>query len=847
MKKLIPLALLLLAPAATTAQGAKLEIKPGLVITKSAAVARRTVLLPHADETGRTAAITIRGDGLTVDFGGATLEGTPQSTEPDERKGTGIRVEGRNVTIRNVRVRGYKLGLAAYDAPGLKILDSDFSYNWKQRLASTLEREDLSDWMSFHRNEKDEWLRYGAGIYLRRCDGFEVKGVTIRGGQCGLMLMECNKGLAWNSDFSFLSAIGLGMYQSSDNRIMHNKIDWCVRGYSHGVYNRGQDSAGILIYEQSHRNVFAYNSVTHGGDGFFLWAGQTTMDTGQGGCNDNLLYGNDFSHAPTNGIEATFSRNTFADNLLMECWHGIWGGYSYDTKVLGNVFAYNAEAIAIEHGQNNAIRGNIFYRDAGAIHVWQNEKQDPEWGYPKRRDTRSHGYDVSGNVFAQITMNSGGSGRNSQALTRTDAGAALQLKATSDFSLGPNRYGPIGTLYDIRGPFKEFRFVGGKLDTSLMAGGKAMGDSAFNSLHPVPDWPAARVLGLGAGWDAASEGRATVAGAREGMLPAVMQPSGNLILPYPDGPDGYRKRFVTNWNPLKTPKPIGVGADPAGRALMETPPEALKLAPEPLPTGKDPFLKPGEPRGRGYILVDRWGPYDFRSPLLWPSPAAKPNAASGTLAFEVLGPKGRWTAAKVEGGTLSASSGTVPGFVEFRRPASGAARVKIELKYVGAKTTDYRGIETASGKPVSFGYSQFFVPIDWHVRFYRYDKATQEPRTQPDAFQSLLKGKQLAQMDTNNLDLVPGRIPREVPNDYFATVAEGAFEIEPGDYIIETTTDDGARVFLDGKPLVDEWKYQGPTLYSREVKLGGKHRLRVEHFQIDGYWTLKVNLRPKRP
>ena len=35
------------------------------------------------------------------------------------------------------------------------------------------------------------------------------------------------------------------------------------------------------------------------------------MDTGQGGCNDNLLYGNDFSHAPTNGIEATFSRNAF--------------------------------------------------------------------------------------------------------------------------------------------------------------------------------------------------------------------------------------------------------------------------------------------------------------------------------------------------------------------------------------------------------------------------------------------------------------------------------------------------------------------------------------------------------
>ena len=222
------------------------------------------------------------------------------------------------------------------------------------------------------------------------------------------MLMECNKGLAWNNDFSFLSGIGLGMYLSSDNRIMHNRIDWCVRGYSHGVYNRGQDSAGILVYEQSSRNVFAYNSVTHGGDGFFLWAGQTTMDTGQGGCNDNLVYGNDFSHAPTNGIEATFSRNTFANNLIMECWHGLWGGYSYNTKILDNVFAYNAESISIEHGQNNAISGNIFFREGTAIHVWDTEKIDPDWGYGKHRDVASHDYDVSNNLFTQITQGNSG-------------------------------------------------------------------------------------------------------------------------------------------------------------------------------------------------------------------------------------------------------------------------------------------------------------------------------------------------------------------------------------------------------------------------------------------------------
>ena len=829
MKFLSVIALLGVLPIAAAARGADLELKPGLVITSSVRVARNVYSLPNGDETGKRAAITIRGDNLTVDFAGATIEGTAQTVAPDARHGTGIQVEGRNVTLKNLIVRGYKIGIAAYDSPGIKILSCNLSYNWKQHLASTLAREDESDWMSYHHNEQDEWLRYGAGIYLRRCDGFEVRDVSIKGGQCGLMLMQSSKGLVTNCDFSFLSAIGLGMYRSSDNRIMHNKIDWCVRGYSHGVYNRGQDSAGILIYEQSSRNVFAYNSVTHGGDGFFLWAGQSTMDTGKGGCNDNLLYGNDFSHAPTNGIEATFSRNRFVNNLIMECWHGVWGGYSYDTQILGNVFAYNAESIAVEHGQNNTIRGNLFYREADAIHVWQNERQDPNWGYPKNRDTRSHGYDVANNVFSQITRGQTAS---------SDPGAVVRLKATSDFTLGPNEYGPVGTLYDVRGPLTNFKFAGGALRSNSSRDKPA---SDVGRQDSTAEWQPAQIASLGTAWDAAHEGHSVVAGHHNGLLPPVMLPSGNLILPYPEGEAGYRKRFVTTWNPLGPGGPLSVGPESAGHNLMVTPKEALDAAPKPLPGGKNPFLRPGEFRGRHYILVDEWGPYDFQSPILWPR-----HTSADSVRFEVLGPSGRWRMKSVEGGTLDASAGTVPGFVEFRRSGRSGSRIKIELEYVGAKTTDYRGIDAAPGSRVPFGYTDFSVPIAWDVRFFHWDKSTQDPRTQGAEFRSLLKGKPLAHMETSDLDLVPGRIPREIPNDYFATIAEGDFEIEPGDYVLDITADDGARLYLDGKLLVDEWHYQVPTLYSRDVKLGGKHHLRVEHFQIDGYWTLKVNLRLRR-
>jgi hypothetical protein len=56
---------------------------------------------------------------------------------------------------------------------------------------------------------------------------------------------------------------------------------------------------------------------------------------GQGVCNDTMLVKNDFSFAPTNGIEVTFSRNVIRENRIYECDDGIWGGYSYNTSIAG--------------------------------------------------------------------------------------------------------------------------------------------------------------------------------------------------------------------------------------------------------------------------------------------------------------------------------------------------------------------------------------------------------------------------------------------------------------------------------------------------------------------------------
>jgi len=758
----------------------QIKLTPGRVISHSATVATGVYLLP-TDETLAHPAIEIRGDGVTVDFKHAVLEGTPQTTEPNERKGLGLLIDGKNVTVKNLVVRGYKVGIMARNCPGLKIIDCDLSYNWKQHLGSTLEREDESDWQSYHQNDKDEWLGYGAAIYLRGCDGIEVRGCKAQGGQCGLMMTQCNKGLIWNNDFSFLSGIGIGMYRSSHNRIMHNKIDWCVRGFSYGVYNRGQDSAGILIYEQSNDNVFAYNSVTHGGDGFFLWAGQHTMDTGEGGCNGNLLFGNDFSHAATNGIEATFSKNDFVNNLLLECWHGIWGGYSYETKVAANLFGYNSEAIAWEHGQHNLIAENQFWEDNAGVHIWASPNVDPTWGYAKNRDIRSTNWIIRHNAFNESYE------------------YAIKVGQSSDIAIDEN----------------EFRHDGNSVVQEAQLSGLTMANNKV-----IPGKP--------------------------------LGPASSLNQGKPASVRDYLDRFRgTNWElPLVANREhtnlVMKGAGLSGRYDVT-----------PLPGGHDPFLKRGTLRGWRYILVDEWGPYDFKRPILWPrGPAGdltKPNSQP-TYQFEIIGPPGEWKVVQKEGvESVTPDHGEMkPGtMILVTFPPAPASNVKLTLEYTGQATTDYRGIVTPAGKPVLFGYSKFFAPIDWTIHFYKWTKSTDpsDPHAVPDeaALQEILKGPPLKELHSDRLDFAGGSFDEVTGNDHFITTADGTFTVKPGDYALDLTTDDGARLWLDGQPLImDAWHYQGPTLYSRSVHLGpGEHKIRVEHFQIDGYAALKVNLRPR--
>lgn len=684
---------------------APIELRSGLVITHSARVLPKVYRL--------SAPITLEGDDITVDFRGATLQGRTPDTDPDMAQDTAIIVAGgRNVRIQGARVRGYKVGVLARGTHGLTLIGNDLSDNWKPRLFSLVEHESLVDWLSFHHNDHDEWLRYGAAIYLADVAGGEVRGNTVERGMNGLLLVRSDGLAIRDNDFSFNSGLGIGLYRSSDDTIVHNRLDYNVRGYSHGWYSRGQDSADLLIYEQSCRNIVADNSLTHGGDGAFLWAGQTTMDSGSGGANDNVFSANDVSYATANGIEATFSRNTITGNRAWGSEYGVWGGYSFESRIAGNDFRDNRTGIAIEHGQGNVITANRFAHDSTAIRLWADSIEPSDWGYPKHRDTRSHDYRITENVFVGNRV-------------------ALRARQTGQLAFRGNRWLGVDSLTVLR-------------DTIAFD----VGDNAAT---------------------------------RDTAVPRVAP------------------------------------ADAAAR----------------LPTLSGYPATPLSRRDRSAIIVDDWGPYDWRSPKLWPMPADSTRAVPLRLA--VLGPAegGRWRLVTRRGvAVLSRTSGRIGDTLVVTPASDSLADWNVTLEYRGAATVSPRGIRRAAGQPYRFSYGRFEPPIDWSVRFFSWSDTA-------DVFAQPIDSTHAARLDF--MWYRPPRTLPRLPQERWSLRATSVVDLPPGAYTLRAISDDAVRVWVDGKLVVDAWSPHESRVDEAPIA-GGGHELRVEYYQNDGWVELRVEV-----
>jgi parallel beta-helix repeat protein len=359
-----------------------------------------------------------RSDGkrIVVDLGGARLIGGIGA--PESLTGAGIVVTGKNVTLRNGSIQGYKVAIRAQDCDGLILEDLDTSDNYAQVLRSKPWGEEPSDWLFPQSNDAGEWIaQHGAGIAVRDARDVVVRRVKNQRTQNGIVLDRVTNSQIYDNDCSFLSGWGIALWRSSGNTICRNSVDFCVRGYSHGVYNRGQDSAGILMFEQCSQNIVALNSATHCGDGVFGFAGRESLgeapkagaasDWYKGrGSNGNLFLSNDLSYSAAHGLEITFSfgnviaRNRFDANAIC----GVWAGYSRDTVIVGNTFNANGRVmtgserggINMEHAKGTLIHGNSFSDEPVSVRFWT----DADEAFAKLPWAKANGMGAASNAIA---------------------------------------------------------------------------------------------------------------------------------------------------------------------------------------------------------------------------------------------------------------------------------------------------------------------------------------------------------------------------------------------------------------------------------------------------------------
>lgn len=698
-------------------------------------------------------ALTIAGENITVDFQGAEWAGHDDVHRPDQFRGLAFLVKGKGITLKNLRIRGYKVAILADSVQNLLLENCDVSYNYRPHLHSGRERETFSDWLSYHHNERDQWLRYGAGMYLRHCSNFTIRNCRATGNQNALLLNSCMYGLVYNNFFHFNSGLGIGLYRSSYNRLMHNRLDWNVRGYSHGFYQRGQDSAGILMYEQSHHNTVAFNSATHCGDGFFLWAGQSTMDSGQGGCNDNWLYGNDFSHAPTNGIEVTFSKNRIQGNRIEDCTYGIWGGYSYETMIRGNLITRCTTAIAIEHGQNDTIQQNLLQECATGLRLWARPGPQPaDWGYARARDVRSRDHLIDRNVFDRVRQ-------------------PLKISASQQVAVnGENLFTGFKKLLDTPNENTGFQFVRNDLYAA-----SAVLDSTW--LHP-----------------------------------ALKQHRGINFSHSDEQP----KQLYA---PLMTP--------------------AISLhEPDSLPDGMETALPANFPQGRPFIVMGRWGPYDFKRPI-----AILDTLDELRYSLTLIGPKGEWKATQMRGvQKISRQSGSLPAVVVVERQPN-AEEVFVSFEYSGPQTIwTVFGEKIPPGSPYTFSFSRFEKKLNWKTDFY---EVPAEDSTLNDvALARVLNRPPVVQKHSEGLWYAWWERPdTALRTEQYVSISSSSFHIAPGTYVLALTSDDGARLRLDGQLLIDHWQPHEAATDEVTVQLGGRHIIDIEHYNAGGFSALECSVR----
>jgi hypothetical protein len=253
------------------------------------------------------------------------------------------------------------------------------------------------------------------------------------------------------------------------------------------------------------------------------------------------------------------------------------------------------------------------------------------------------------------------------------------------------------------------------------------------------------------------------------------------------------------------------------------------------PAKEPPVLKlrqyaddPAAPRGRVQIVMGEYGPFDFGEPALIPAR----SEGLRTARFRALGARGSADLVEVVGDVTAKTMRVSPLEVAVVVSPSGEAGVWVPFRF--SLRLPARELEGTGALLNAF----------WHVRHWAWSV---DPREDEKAFRDLL-GTEPAfeQLRAPAVDFRwgGGGPAADIAPDRFATVAEAELALPEGEYELSTISDDGVRVFVDGAAVIDNWTWHAPQEDRARVRFDGTpKKVRIEHFEIDGYAVLSFRIR----
>ena len=134
-----------------------------------------------------------------------------------------------------------------------------------------------------------------------------------------------------------------------------------------------------------------------------------------------------------------------------------------------------------------------------------------------------------------------------------------------------------------------------------------------------------------------------------------------------------------------------------------------------------------------------------------------------------------------------------------------------------------------------FGYSQQITGREMVGNIYYLPEGT-------DILPDFSKLSPVGRIYTNKLDISPRDFKQGFPGvtdrfEWFGIVYTGSFAVNvPGNYIFTVLSDDGAKVYVDGRMVIDNDGVHPPSEESGTVRLdAGAHNIKIEYFQGPRY------------